>query len=43
MAAGVILFPLMRQPGVVLFECIRGSSQPVIADAGGVPGPWTAR
>src|SRR4051795_5689403 len=32
MAAGVVLFPLMRQPGVVLFECIRGSNQPVIAD-----------
>jgi membrane associated rhomboid family serine protease len=43
MAAGVVLFPLMRQPGVVLFECIRGSNQPVIADAGVVPGPWTAR
>jgi membrane associated rhomboid family serine protease len=43
MAAGGVLFPLMRQPGVVLFECIRGSSQPVIADAGVVPGPWTAR
>jgi membrane associated rhomboid family serine protease len=43
MAAGGVLFPLMRQPGVVLFECIRGSSQPVIADVGVVPGRWTAR
>lgn len=46
MAAAAVLFPLMRQPGVVLFECIRTSRQPLIADADGIaeaPGPWTAR
>jgi membrane associated rhomboid family serine protease len=34
MVAGIILFPLMRQPGVVLFECIRGPRPPVVAAAG---------
>jgi membrane associated rhomboid family serine protease len=46
MAAAVVLFPLMRQPGVVLFECIRPSKQPVPADptpAAEVPGAWTTR
>jgi membrane associated rhomboid family serine protease len=43
MAAAVVLFPLMRQPGVVLFECIRGPTRPVIADANVAPAPWTAR
>ena len=46
MAAAVVLFPLMRQPGVVLFECIRASKQPVVADAAGAgeaSGAWTAR
>jgi membrane associated rhomboid family serine protease len=46
MAAAVVLFPLMRQPGVVLFECIRAPKQPVVADAAGAgetPGAWTAR
>jgi len=43
MAAGAVLFPLMRQSGVVLFECIRASSQPVIADAADAPSVWTAR
>jgi membrane associated rhomboid family serine protease len=29
MVAGAVLFPLMRRPGVQLFECMRGSKEPV--------------
>lgn len=43
MAAALVLFPLMRQPGVVLFECIRAPKPPVVAEAAVVPGPWSAR
>jgi membrane associated rhomboid family serine protease len=45
MAAGAVLFPLMRQPGVALFECIRGPKVPVavVDSAAETPGPWTAR
>jgi membrane associated rhomboid family serine protease len=43
MAAALVLFPLMRQPGVVLFECIRAPKPPVVAEAAGVPRPWSTR
>jgi membrane associated rhomboid family serine protease len=46
MMAAVVLFPLMRQPGVVLFECIRAPKQPAPIDpvaAAEAPGPWTTR
>jgi membrane associated rhomboid family serine protease len=43
MASGVVLFPLMRQPGVALFECIRAPKQPAVAEAVGAPGPWATR
>ena len=41
MAAGGVLFPLMRPAGVKLFECIRGPKAPAVAagiDRGGAPG-----
>ena len=43
MAAALVLFPLMRLPGVVLFECIRAPKPPVVAEASVVPGPWSTR
>ncbi len=47
MAAGAVLFPPLRQPGVVLFECIRAPKAPVVAASGdgssGAGGPWSVR
>jgi membrane associated rhomboid family serine protease len=46
MAAAAVLFPLMRRPDVVLFECIRAPKHPVVTEAvaaAEAPGPWTAR
>jgi membrane associated rhomboid family serine protease len=45
MAAGAVLFPLMRRPDVVLFECIRAPKVPVVAADSPVetPAGWTAR
>jgi membrane associated rhomboid family serine protease len=45
MAAGAVLFPLMRQPGVVLFECIRAPKVPAVAvdNTAETPAGWTAR
>jgi membrane associated rhomboid family serine protease len=43
MGAALVLFPLMRQPGVVLFECIRAPKPPVVAEATVGPGPWSTR
>jgi membrane associated rhomboid family serine protease len=33
MAGALVLFPLMRLPGVVLFQCIRAPSHPLVAGA----------
>jgi membrane associated rhomboid family serine protease len=45
MAAGAVLFPLMRHPDVALFQCIRAPKVPVavVHSATETPGPWTAR
>jgi rhomboid family protein len=44
MAAGALLLPLMRQPGVKLFECIRAPKEPAAAGADqSSGGPWGAR
>jgi membrane associated rhomboid family serine protease len=47
MAAGAVLFPLLRLPGVVLFECIRAPGEPIVvsgSDSGsGANGPWSVR
>jgi membrane associated rhomboid family serine protease len=46
MLAGGALFPLLRPPGVVLFECIRPPKIPVVVagtDHIGGSGPWGAR
>jgi membrane associated rhomboid family serine protease len=40
MAGGAVLFPLMRPPGVRLFECMRADDKPVASARNERAGPW---
>jgi membrane associated rhomboid family serine protease len=41
MLAGAVLFPLMRLPGVQLFECVRQPHYPAASDGPRLPGRET--
>jgi membrane associated rhomboid family serine protease len=43
MVGGAALFPLLRRPGVVLFECIRAPKVPIALDAADVSGGAAVR